>query len=66
MQITKHHGAELELDLPRYAELMKFVAQNVSQSMVVFPHVLVITRALSTSCSLSVVAFGDSARTALQ
>ena len=29
---TKHHGAELELDPLRYAEPMKFVAENVSQS----------------------------------
>jgi len=31
-----HHGAELELDPLRHAEPVKFVAQNVSQSTVVF------------------------------
>ena len=37
-QAMKHHGAELdELDPLRHAEPMKFVAENVSQSAVVFP-----------------------------
>ena len=36
-QATKRHGAELELDLLRHTEPMKFVAENVSQSAVVLP-----------------------------
>jgi len=62
VKTTKHYGAEL--GPLEHVEPMKFVAQNISQSMIVFP-CSVTTRAVAffIRCSLSVVTFGEAVST---
>ena len=61
-----YHGAELELDPLRHTETMKLVAHDSCQSAVVFLRARDNAgNCVKHSLSLSVVAFGDSASTAL-